>query len=298
MAGAALARAAARLRPRQYAVPAVIDAHHHLWDPARFHYPWLDRAQAAPIRRRFDAADLHEVTAGHQVEGTVVIEARHSLEETRTLMAIADADDLVSAVVGWTDLTDPALEEVLAGLRAEPGGDRLAGIRVELEAHEPEWLSRPDVVRGLRTLAAAHLAYDLLADARELPAAVQAARAVPDLTIVIDHLGKPAVVDGKDERWAESMEALAALPKVWCKVSGSYPAAFRTRPATLAPFLAGVREWFGDGRLVFGSDWPVSTLAAPYDDIVSGWQELLADLGPADHQATFGGNARRVYRLP
>jgi L-fuconolactonase len=275
----------------------VIDAHHHLWDPTRFHYPWLDQKQAAPIRRRFDAADLHAVTAGKDIEATVVIEARHSLDETRTLMAIAGADDLVSAVVGWTDLTDPALEQVLAGLRAEPGGDRLVGIRVELEAHEPDWLARPDVVRGLRTLAAQGLAYDLLAGARELPAAVHAAREVPELTIVIDHLGKPAVATGKDELWAESMEALAALPNVWCKVSGSYPAAFRTRPDALAPFLAGVREWFGDGRLVFGSDWPVSTLAAPYDDILRGWQELLADLRPADREATFGGNARQVYRL-
>lgn len=276
----------------------MIDAHHHLWDPTRFHYPWLDREQAAPIRRRFDAADLHAVTEGHQVEGTVVIEARGSLEETRTLMAIANADGLVAAVVGWADLTDPALGDVLAGLRAEPGGDRMVGIRVELEAYEPEWLARPDVQLGLRTLAAQGLAYDLLAGARELPAAVEAARAVPELTVVIDHLGKPAMASGEDEQWAVSMEALAALPNVWCKVSGSYPAMLRTRPEALAAVLAGVREWFGDGRLVFGSDWPVSTLAAPYADIVRGWQELLADLSPADREATFGGNARRVYRLP
>lgn len=276
----------------------MIDAHHHLWDPNSFHYPWLDREQAAPIRRRFDAADLHAATAGHGVEGTVVIEARHSLEETRTLMGIAAADDLVARVVGWADLTDPGLKEVLAELSSEPGGDRLAGIRVELEAHEPDWLARPEVVEGLRTLAGEGLAYDLLAGARELPAAVQAAQAVPELTIVIDHLGKPAVNAGKDEPWAESMAALGALPNVWCKVSGSFPAMFRSRPEALAPFLAAVREWFGDSRLVFGSDWPVSTLAAPYDEIVGGWQELLADLGPADRDSTFGGNARRVYRMP
>lgn len=275
----------------------MIDAHHHLWDPTRAHYPWLDREPAAPIRRPFDTADLHAVTAGHQVEGTVVIEARHSLDETRSLMAIAAADDLVSAAVGWVDLTDPALDEVLASLRAEPGGDRLAGIRVELEAHEPEWLARPDVERGLRTLAGAGLSYDLLASSRELPAAVTAARAVPELTVVIDHLGKPDVAAGKDEVWAASMGELAALPNVWCKFSGSFPAAFKTRRELLAPFLAHLRESFGDSRLLFGSDWPVSTLAAPYSEILRGWQELLADLAPADREATFGGNARRAYRL-
>ncbi|MGH7910756.1 MAG: amidohydrolase family protein, partial [Candidatus Dormibacteraceae bacterium] len=100
----------------------MIDAHHHLWDPSRARYPWLEREQAAPLRRRFDVADLRAVTAGHQVERTVVVEARHSLEETRTLMAIAAAGDMVSAVVGWVDLTDPGLEDLLAALRKEPGG--------------------------------------------------------------------------------------------------------------------------------------------------------------------------------
>lgn len=276
----------------------MIDAHHHLWDPGHARYPWLEREEAGPLRRRFDVADLEAVTAGHDVEGTVVIEARHSLDETRSLMEISATSDLVSGVVGWVDLTDPDLEEVLAQLRAEPGGDRLVGIRVELDEQEPGWLARPDVVRGLRTLAAAGLAYDLLADAGQLGPAVTAARAVPELTLVVDHLGKPDVDTGLDARWAVSMEALGALPNAWCKVSGGFTSAFRLgRLETLAPFVAGVREWFGDGRLLFGSDWPVSTLAAPYGDVLGGWRQLLLDLTPADREATFGGNARRVYRL-
>lgn len=250
------------------------------------------------MRRRFDIADLREVTAGHDVEGTVVIEARHSLDETRSLMAVAAAGDLVTAVVGWVDLTDPALEDVLAELRSEPGGDRLAGIRVELDAHEPDWLARADVQRGLRTLAAAGLAYDVLADASQLGAAVRAARAVPELTVVVDHLGKPNVASGEDPAWAASMAALGALPNVWCKVSGGSAAAIMSRsPDAIRRVVAGVREWFGDGRLVFGSDWPVCTLSAPYSEVLRGWQDLLADLAPADHSATFEGNARRIYRL-
>lgn len=273
----------------------MIDAHHHLWDPSQARYPWLEREQAAPLRHRFDVDDLRAVTAGHDVEATVVIEARHSLDETRSLMAVATGGDLVSGVVGWVDLADPALEEVLAGLRSEPGGDRLAGIRVELDAHEPQWLARPDVVRGLRTLAAAGLAYDLLADAGRLSAAVTAARAVPELTVVVNHLGKPNAAAGEDRPWAVSMAALGGLPNVWCKVSGGLVARY---PEAVARFVAGVREWFGDGRLVFGSDWPVCTLSAPYDEVTRRWQELLADLSPADREATFRGNARRIYRLP
>lgn len=280
-----------------YAGPAVIDSHHHLWDPAVAHYPWLDNEFAAPIRHRFDAADLERATAGHEVEGTVVIEARHSLDETRTLMAIAGADSLVSGVVGWVDLTDPGLEEVLAGLRAEPGGGRLAGIRVELYSHEPGWLASPDVLRGLRTLAAAGLAYDVLGGAEVLETAARAAAAVPELTFVVNHLGGPEVQGGADPRWAAAIKTLGALPNVWCKVSGGW-APFKTgRPDGMEPFVGVVRESFGDGRLLFGSDWPVCTLTAPYDVVVRCWGELLADLAPADREATFGGNARRVYGL-
>lgn len=276
----------------------MIDAHHHLWDPSRARYPWLEREPAAPLRRRFDIADLRAVTAGHDVEATVVIEARHSLDETRSLMEIASAGDLVSRVVGWADLTDPALGDVLAQLRSERGGDRLAGIRVELDAHEPDWLARPDVLRGLRTLAAAGLAYDVLADASQLGAAVTAARAVPELTVIIDHLGKPDLATGEDRAWAESMAALGALPNVWCKVSGGSAARLMVRdPDAIKRVVAGVREWFGDTRLVFGSDWPVCTLSASYDETLRRWQELLADLAPPDREATFRGNAQRVYRL-
>jgi L-fuconolactonase len=142
----------------------------------------------------------------------------------------------------------------------------------------------------------------VLAGARELPAVVEAARAVPEVTMVVDHLGKPDVAAGSDEVWASAMKELGALPNLWCKVSGGFAAAFAggggaRRVDALAPFVAGVREWFGDGRLLFGSDWPVSTLAAPYDDVVACWRELLVDLSPADREATFGGNARRVYGL-
>ena len=277
----------------------MIDAHHHLWDPALAHYPWLERREAAPIRRRFDAEELRPLAVRHGVDGTVVIEARHSLDETRTLLSVAAASDLVRGVVGWVDLTDPGLAGVLAGLRGGPGGDRLAGIRVELYAHEPDWLARDDVLRGLRVLAAAGLAYDVLADARELPATVAAARGVPELRMVVDHLGKPDVARGEDRAWSASMSDLGALPNVWCKVSGGFGPAFvpRRRPEALSPFVGAVRDWFGDGRLIFGSDWPVSTLAAPYDDVIGLWRELLADLSPDDRSATFGGNARQVYGL-
>lgn len=276
----------------------MIDAHHHLWDPDRFHYPWLEQQErAAPIRRRVDVEELRAVTAGHGVEGTVVIQARAALEETRTLLAIAAANPLVVGVVGWADLTDPALGDTLAGLRGEPGGDRLCGIRIELDQLEPDWLARPDVVRGLRTLAAADLTYDALAGARELDAVAVAARAVPDLRVVVDHLGKPDVEAGRDESWAAAMRTLGALPNVWCKVSAGWPPFESGRAEGMAPWVAQVREWFGDGRLIFGSDWPVCTLRAPYDAVLGFWQELLADLSPADHEATFAGNARAIYRL-
>lgn len=266
-----------------------VDAHHHLWDPDRFHYPWLDRPEAAPVRRRFGPEDLAPLLAGQGVRRTVVIEARPSLDETRELLAIARSTEFVAGVVGWVDLRDPALSETLAGLRAEPDGSRLVGIRHQLPLEEPGWMALPDVVRGLRALAGAGLAYDVLAGPRELPAALSAVRQVPELTFVVDHLGG----DPTDEGWAGPMAELASLPNVVCKVSGGWGALLEAGAPRLAPYVERLRDWFGEERLIFGSDWPVCTLTAPYDEVVGGWRTLLTGVAPG----VFGANAVRAYRL-
>jgi len=171
--------------------------------------------EVAPLRRRFAPEDLEPLLRRHGVTGTVVVQARHSLDETRTLLELAAATPFVLGVVGWIDLTGN-VERQLGEFDGE-----LVGVRHQVH-DEPasEWLLRNDVQRGLAAVGAAGLAYDLLVRTRELPAAVETVRRHPSMRFVLDHAGK-APASGHDD-WAEGVAALAGLPNVACKISGLF----------------------------------------------------------------------------
>jgi L-fuconolactonase len=314
----------------------VIDAHHHLWDlAAREHrwlmgaQPWATESELARLRRSYTLADLVPLAAAAGVTGTVVIQTATEPWETPDLLALAsgrdpyaagdrfgepeagggpadasreepaDDDGLLAGVVGWTDLTAPGVADTVAGLQARPGGEFLRGIRhpVLIEA-DPDWLARPAVLRGLRALAAAGLSYDIVTLPHQLPAAVTAARSVPELSFVLDHLGGPPAGPGREGAsapWAAVIRSLAALPNVTCKLSGVH-----TRPVRasgLRFYYETVLAAFGPDRLMFGSDWPVSARAAAYGQVCDLYRDLTAQLSPAEREAVFDRTARRAYQL-
>jgi L-fuconolactonase len=277
----------------------IVDAHHHFWDPARADYPWLTKELAA-LRRAFTPDDLAPLIAAAGVEATVLVQTRSSLDETRDFLTTAAATPFIRGVVGWADLTDPGVADVLAGLRDGPGGDRLIGIRHQVhDEPDPAWLLRRDVVRGLHAVRDAGLTYDLLVHSRELPAVIEVVRQIPDLRFVIDHLAKPSIKDGVIQPWAELIRPFGALDNVWCKVSGMVTEADWTlwQPSDLAPYVEHVIDVFGPGRLLFGSDWPVCLLAASYVEVMQTTRTLLAGLADGERSAVFGETARTVYRL-
>ncbi len=278
----------------------VVDAHHHFWDPARADYPWMT-GEAAALRRPYGPADLEPHLRACGVDRTIVVQARMDVAETRELLAIAAGTDFVAGVVGWVDLAGPDVGAALRRLRSAPGGSRLVGIRHQVH-DEPDagWLLRPEVQRGLAAVADVGLVYDLLVRPRELPAAVETARRHPGLRFVVDHLAKPPIATGEVGEWAEAMAPFVALPHVYCKLSGMVTEADRATwtPADLEPYVRRVVDWFGPGRCLFGSDWPVCELVAPYERVVEVLRECLRDLSEADLTAIFGANALRVYRLP
>ncbi|HEY2507511.1 MAG TPA: amidohydrolase family protein [Streptosporangiaceae bacterium] len=275
--------------------PSIIDAHHHVWDPAIRHQPWLDSAEElTPLRRRFGLDQLAPLAAAAGVAGTVVVQTVTEPGETPELLALAAAGPLVAGVVGWTDLTAPGSADALAGLRELPGGNFLTGIRHPLLTEPDEhWLARPAVRQGLAAVAAAGLAFDLVLDPARLPSAVAAAAAVPGLTFVLDHLGNVEVKASPDATWAASFAALAELPNAVCKLSGILSAPV----AEVRPYFALALAKFGPDRLMFGSDWPVCTLNAQYAEVVAAARTLTADLSMAEQEAILAGTARRVYRL-
>ncbi len=274
-----------------------VDAHHHLWRTSVDRHEWLDGEEMAPIRRDFTTADLRAAAAG--IDATVVVQVRPELRESAEFLAIAAGEPLIAGVVGWVDLTGSPARSI-DRLRAGPGGEFLVGVRHLVQAEpDPRWLAREDVLRGLAAVRDAGLVYDLLVLPHQLPAAVTAARALPDLTFVLDHLGKPPVVTGELEPWAGHLATLAREPNVVAKVSGLVTEADRRHweVADLRPYVATALAAFGPGRLMAGSDWPVCLLAAGYAEVLDATSALLAELAPAERAAVLGGTATRVYGL-
>jgi L-fuconolactonase len=277
----------------------IVDAHHHFWDPATADYPWLTD-ELAVIRRRFTPDDLAPELATAGIDATVLVQTRSSVEETAAFLTLAAETPFIRGVVGWVDLTDPAIGEAIGALRAGPGGGRLVGIRHQ--AHdEPDaaWLVREDVIRGIRAVGSAGLAYDLLVRPRELPAALQLARDLPAVRFVIDHLAKPPIASGELEPWRTRIRPFAELDNVACKLSGLVTeAAWSTwTTADLQPFVDAAIGVFGPDRLLFGSDWPVCLLAAGYDQVVDVALTTMSSLDVTEQAAVMGGNATRIYGL-
>lgn len=272
-----------------------VDAHHHLWDLSVRDQDWID--EDSPIRRDFTVADLAPEAAAAGVDRTVLVQTITVAEETPEFLALADTHDLIAGVVGWTDLTRPDVTDELARLRELPGGRFLKGIRHQVQGEpDPEWLLRADVRRGLTAVAEAGLVYDLLVLPHQLPACVKAAAALPELTFVLDHLGKPPIASGALEPWATDVRALAAHPNTVCKLSGMVTEA---DPATwtvddLRPYADVVLDAFGPDRLMFGSDWPVCGLAATYGQVLDAAAELI---GASVRNQIFETTATRVYDL-
>jgi L-fuconolactonase len=276
----------------------VIDAHHHLLDPARFQYPWLTPELAA-IDRRFGPDDLAPELVAAGIDHTILVQTIASLEETRGFLATAASVPFIGGVIGWVDLTDREVSGTLDALRGGPGGEWLVGIRHQVhDVPDSDWLLRPDVRRGLAAVEAAGLAYDLLVRSRELPAALLVAREMAGLQFVIDHAAKPPIRSGEIEPWASLLRPFGELPNVSCKVSGLVTEANpRTwQVADLAPFVEIALETFGPSRLLFGSDWPVCLLAASYADVVTAARNLTAGLSTTERASVFGGAAEAAYR--
>jgi L-fucono-1,5-lactonase len=277
----------------------VIDAHQHVLDPEREPYAWMT-AELDVLRRPHPLDELLPQLAAAGVDGTVVVQARTTLDETRHLLALAAAAPIVLGVVGWADLADPAIGDVLAELRVGEGGDRLVGIRHPVhDEPDPGWLLRPAVRRGIGIVGRSGLAFDLLVRPRELPAAVELVRSEPGMRFVVDHLAKPPVADGALEPWAGLLADLAAIPNTWCKVSGLVTEAAWDAWTIddLRPYVDRALERFGARRLLYGSDWPVCLLAAPYATVIATARALTDGLSGAERTAVFGGNAEDVYRL-
>jgi len=273
-----------------------IDAHQHFWVYRPQTHAWISDEMAV-LKRDFLPPDLAPLLAAAGLDGCVAVQASQSLDETRFLLDLARRHSFVKAVVGWVDLVSPDLESQLESFASDPA---FRGVRhVAQDEPDDRFLARDDVVRGISTLVRHGLTYDILVYARQLPAAVELARRLPDQPFVVDHVAKPEIRAGRLEGWREGIRELAALPHVACKLSGIVTEAHwdRWTPAGLRPVLEAVLEAFGPTRLMIGSDWPVCLLAADYGAVIGLVRDFIATLSADEQAAILGGTAARFYRI-
>jgi L-fuconolactonase len=270
-----------------------VDAHLHLWDLDRVAYPWLTEA-LAPINRTFAFAEIEPQLVQEGVDGAVLVQAANSLEDSEAMFAVAASSSLVSGVVAWVDLLDPAAAE--AQVEAWAAHPSFVGVR-HLIHDEPDadWLGRDAVRRSLALLAGRGLAFDVIGVLpRHLEHALAIAESLPDLRLVIDHLGTPPVgsTDPSAEPWWSLMSALSAHQNVFAKLSG-----LTTIGVDLQPYVDHALDAFGASRVLFGGDWPVSTLAGSYAETTSVARSLTAGLSEQERADVFAGTAARAYGL-
>lgn len=279
------------------APPGTVDAHFHVWDPARREHAWL--AGLPSLVRRFDVADLEAVARPCGVDRAVLVQVLDDLDETREFLELAGPDPYVAGVVGWLDLTRPDVADQVASLRSGPGGHKLVGFRhLVQDEPDPAWLERPDVVAGLAAATGEGLTFDLLVRPVQLPAAVAVARRLEGARVVLDHGAKPPIATGDDSPWRAGVRELARLEYVSCKVSGLVTEAGPGWTAdSVRPYVEELLELFGPERLIYGSDWPVLADVATYAEVVEVARGALVVLGPGELDDVFSRNARRVYQL-
>ena len=274
----------------------IIDAHHHLWHFAPDEYPWIGPADQI-LRRDYDAAELTALAADSGLAGTVVVQARQSLLETRWLLDVARRQPLIRGVVGWVPLADERLPDILTGLAER----RLVGVRHVVQAEpDPAFLLREDIQRGLVEVARRGLTYDLLIKAHQLPQAIACVGCLPSsLRFILDHGGKPDICAGGLRAWAFDLARMARFPNVACKLSGLVTEA---EPSTwseevLTPYVRTILDCFGPQRVLFGSDWPVCLLGTSHRRWLDAVRTWIADRTAAEQAAILGGNALTWYRL-
>ena len=277
----------------------VIDAHQHVWDPTRAEYDWLGPDLFA-INRAIDFDELAPELRSAGVDFTVLVQSADNAEDTQLMVATAARHPEVAAIVGWAPLQDP--ERARPTIAAYADNPLMVGVRTLIHTQpDPDWLLRKEVDVSLGLLESAGLPFDVVAVLpRHLELVPIVASRHPGLRIVIDHLAKPPIGLPDREPWWSLIEAAAAHPLVYAKVSGLYSATADVAswtPESVRPFFDRALSTFGADRLMYGGDWPISLLAGGYARVWAGLGELFAELTPREREMMLGRTAAEFYQI-
>ena len=278
----------------------IVDTHLHIWDLTRIHYPWL--SNVPKLNRNHLIEDYRRACSPVEVAKVVFVQCEcdpaQFREEAEWVTQVAREDARIRGIVAWAPLENgDAADADLAGLAANP---LVKGIRRIIQ-FEPDigFCLRPEFVRGVQLLHAHGLTFDLCINHLQLPNTIKLVRQCPDVSFVLDHIGKPDIKSGRLDPWRADLRELSRLDNVWCKLSGLATEADHERwqPADLRPYIDHVVECFGFDRVMFGGDWPVSTQATDYPRWVATVDDALKRCTPGELRKIYVRNAEAFYRV-
>ena len=273
-----------------------IDTHQHFWRYNERDYGWMGPGMEA-LKRDYLPAELAKLLSKTGIDGTVAVQARQCPEESDFLLGLADEYPFIKAVVGWVDLCSERVDDQLERFCRRP---RFRGVRhVIHDEPDDRFMMREDFRRGIGKLKNYGLVYELLLFARHLALAAEFVAQFPEQMFVLDHIGKPAIRDGRLRPWANDIRKLARFDNVACKISGMVTEADweSWKPKQLVPYMETVLEAFGHERVMIGSDWPVCTVAATYEEVMETAYDFVGRLSASEQEAIWAGNAQRIYAI-
>lgn len=273
----------------------VVDSHVHFWDRSILSYPWLEGldAIAGPYGPDLIPSHVGDVI----VENLVFVQAdclpEQGQEEVEWVTSLAASDHRISAIVAFAPLEDPGVVGVLERLQSNP---IVKGVRWLIQGKAPGYSSR--IVEGVQMLARLGLSFDICVSHDQLPEVLKLVDGAPETRFVLDHVGKPDIATAQWSPWAEDIAVIAARENVWCKLSGMVTEADHEAwgPKDLVRYTEHILMIFGCDRVMFGSDWPVVTLASEYERWLAVARSMVIG-SDEEIEAVFAGTARAFYRL-
>ncbi|WP_310833239.1 amidohydrolase family protein [Paenibacillus pedocola] len=274
-----------------------IDAHQHYWMINRGDYGWIT-TELPELYRDYMPVDLEPLLNQHELDGSIIVQAAPTIEETNFILSIADQTSSVLGVVGWLDLFAADHREHYARFQRNP---KFKGFRIMIQdMPDATRILEPAFVEALQGYAAEGVPVDLLLTSQQMEPVLELLRQVPNLHGVIDHLAKPPIHKNELGPWSHYLKEMSAFPGIYCKLSGMVTEADPEgwKKEDFVPYIRRVLEQFGPQRVMFGSDWPVCLLAAEYDEVMDILLHALPDSW-SEHELErlFGTNAKEFYRL-
>ncbi|MCK6628974.1 MAG: amidohydrolase family protein [Anaerolineae bacterium] len=278
---------------------AVVDSHIHFWNPHELQYDWL--AGVPAINRPFLPSDLAQQAGPVNLQKIVFVQCdcipAHSFKEVEWVTGLAEEEPRIQAIVAFAPLEKgAAAREHLQALTAYP---LVKGVRRLIQAEEAGFCLQPDFVAGVQLLAEFNYSFDLCIFHYQLSDIIKLVEQCPQVSFVLDHLGKPAIKAHLLDPWREEIKILASFPHVTCKLSGAVTEADwqQWAPADLQPYIDHVVESFGPDRVMYGGDWPVSLLATTYQAWLKTLDAATGELSAAEKEKLFCQNACTFYKL-